>query len=71
MATVRVANAQLWVLDQDEALEFWTQKVGCEVRADITMPELGDFRWLVRRAPRPRGHLDRPDGDPRGAGDGR
>ena len=46
MATVRVANAQLWVLDQDEALEFWTQKVGWEVRADITMPELGDFRWL-------------------------
>lgn len=46
MATVRVANAQLWVLDQDEALEFWTQKIGWEVRADITMPELGDFRWL-------------------------
>ena len=46
MATVRVANAQLWVLDQDEALEFWTQKIGWEVRDDITMPELGDFRWL-------------------------
>ena len=46
MATVRVANAQLWVLDQDEALHFWTQKIGWEVRADITMPELGDFRWL-------------------------
>jgi len=46
MATVTVANAQLWVLDQDEALEFWTQKIGWEARADITMPELGDFRWL-------------------------
>jgi catechol 2,3-dioxygenase-like lactoylglutathione lyase family enzyme len=46
MATVRVANAQVWVLDQDEALEFWTKKIGWEVRADITMPELGDFRWL-------------------------
>ena len=46
MATVRVANAQLWVHDQEEALEFWTKKVGLEVRADITMPELGDFRWL-------------------------
>jgi catechol 2,3-dioxygenase-like lactoylglutathione lyase family enzyme len=46
MATVRLANAQIWVLDQDEALEFWTKKMGWEVRADITMPELGDFRWL-------------------------
>jgi catechol 2,3-dioxygenase-like lactoylglutathione lyase family enzyme len=46
MATIRVANAQLWVHDQDEALEFWTKKIGFEVRADITMPELGDFRWL-------------------------
>jgi catechol 2,3-dioxygenase-like lactoylglutathione lyase family enzyme len=43
---VTVANAQVWVLDQDEALEFWTKKVGLEVRQDITMPELGDFRWL-------------------------
>jgi hypothetical protein len=25
---VRVANAHLWVHDQDEALEFWTKKVG-------------------------------------------
>ena len=46
MATVRVANAQIWVLDQDEALEFWTKKMGWEARADITMPELGNFRWL-------------------------
>jgi catechol 2,3-dioxygenase-like lactoylglutathione lyase family enzyme len=46
MATVKVSNAQVWVFDQDEALEFWTKKVGFEVRADITMPELGDFRWL-------------------------
>jgi predicted enzyme related to lactoylglutathione lyase len=46
MSTVTVANAQLWVLDQEEALEFWTKKIGWETRADITMPELGDFRWL-------------------------
>ena len=51
MAQVRMANAQLWVLDQDEALEFWTKKVGFEVRQDITMPELGDFRWLSVGAP--------------------
>ena len=48
---IRVANAQLWVHDQEEALDFWTNKVGFEVRADITMPELGDFRWLTVGAP--------------------
>jgi len=44
---IRIANAQLWVHDQDEALAFWTQKVGMEVRADVTLPEMGDFRWLA------------------------
>ena len=43
---IRIANAQLWVHDQDEALAFYTQKVGMEVRADVTLPELGGFRWL-------------------------
>jgi catechol 2,3-dioxygenase-like lactoylglutathione lyase family enzyme len=51
MTTVRVANAQLWVHDQEEALDFWTNKVGFEVRSDISMPELGDFRWLAVGAP--------------------
>jgi uncharacterized glyoxalase superfamily protein PhnB len=44
---MRIANAQLWVHDQEEALAFWTQKVGMEVRADVTLPEMGDFRWLT------------------------
>ena len=44
---IRIANAQLWVHDQDEALAFYTQKLGFEVRSDVTMPELGDFRWLT------------------------
>jgi catechol 2,3-dioxygenase-like lactoylglutathione lyase family enzyme len=43
----RIANAQLWVHDQDEALAFYTNKLGLEVRADVTLPELGDFRWLT------------------------
>ena len=43
---IRFANAQLWVHDQAESLEFWTRKVGMEVRADVTLPELGSFRWL-------------------------
>jgi uncharacterized glyoxalase superfamily protein PhnB len=44
---IRIANAQLWVHDQEEALAFYTQKLGFEVRADVTLPELGDFRWLT------------------------
>ena len=44
---IRIANAQLWVHDQDEALAFYTEKLGMEVRADVTMAELGDFRWLT------------------------
>ncbi len=44
---IRIANAQLWVHDQEEALAFYTQKVGMEVRADVTVPEMGNFRWLA------------------------
>ncbi len=44
---IKIANAQLWVQDQDEALAFYTEKVGFEVQADVTLPEMGDFRWLT------------------------
>jgi len=44
---MKIANAQLWVHDQDEALAFYTEKLGFEVRADVTLPEMGDFRWLT------------------------
>ncbi|HKZ14434.1 MAG TPA: VOC family protein [Solirubrobacterales bacterium] len=44
---MKIANAQLWVQDQEEALAFWTEKVGFEVRADVTLAEMGDFRWLT------------------------
>jgi uncharacterized glyoxalase superfamily protein PhnB len=44
---IKIANAQLWVNDQDEALAFYTQKLGMEVRVDVTMPEMGNFRWLT------------------------
>jgi uncharacterized glyoxalase superfamily protein PhnB len=43
----KIANAHLWVHDQDEALAFYTQKLGMEVRIDATMPEMGNFRWLT------------------------
>ncbi|TQF01665.1 VOC family protein [Kitasatospora acidiphila] len=45
--TIKIATAQLWVHDQEVALDFWTNKVGFEVRADVTLPELGNFRWLT------------------------
>jgi catechol 2,3-dioxygenase-like lactoylglutathione lyase family enzyme len=44
---MRISTAQLWVHDQDEALAFYTGKLGMEVRADVTLPEMGDFRWLT------------------------
>jgi len=44
---IRIANAQLWVHDQDEALAFYTRKLGMDVHADVTLPEMGNFRWLT------------------------
>ena len=44
---IRLGSAQLWVHDQDEALAFYTGKLGWEVRSDATVPELGNFRWLT------------------------
>ncbi len=44
---IRIANAQLWVHDQEEALAFYTEKLHMEVRVDVTLPEMGDFRWLT------------------------
>src|SRR5215218_11451242 len=43
----RIANAQLWVHDQDEAHAAYTEKLRMEVRSDVTLPELGNFRWLT------------------------
>ena len=43
----KISVAQVWVHDQDEALAFYTHKLGMEVRSDVTMPEMGNFRWLT------------------------
>jgi len=48
---IRIANAQLWVHDQEEALAFYTDKLGMEVREDVTVPEMGNFRWLTVGVP--------------------
>ena len=44
---IRIATTQLWVHDQEEALRFWTKNVGFEVSSDVTVPEMGNFRWLA------------------------
>jgi catechol 2,3-dioxygenase-like lactoylglutathione lyase family enzyme len=46
-----LAPVQVWVHDQDEALAFSTDKVGLELREDVTVPELGNFRWLTVGVP--------------------
>lgn len=52
---IKIAVAQLWVNDQEESLDFYTKKVGLEVRMDVTIAELGSFRWLTV------GAVDQPD----------
>jgi catechol 2,3-dioxygenase-like lactoylglutathione lyase family enzyme len=42
----QLTNVQVWVHDQDEALAFYTEKLGLELREDVTVPEMGNFRWL-------------------------
>lgn len=48
---IKINSAQLWVHDQDEALAFYTEKVGMVVKEDVTLPELGGFRWLAVGVP--------------------
>ena len=40
----RFSHSTIYVLDQDRAKEFYTEKLGFEVREDARM---GDFRWLT------------------------
>jgi catechol 2,3-dioxygenase-like lactoylglutathione lyase family enzyme len=47
----QLTNVQVWVEDQDEALAFYTEKLGLELRDDVTVPEMGNFRWLTVGVP--------------------
>lgn len=40
----RLSVTTIWVTDQNEALRFYTEKLGFEIRADFTN---GDYRWLT------------------------
>jgi catechol 2,3-dioxygenase-like lactoylglutathione lyase family enzyme len=46
-----LTTVNVWVQDQDEALAFYTEKLGLELRNDVTLPEMGDFRWLTVSPP--------------------
>jgi len=48
---LKIASAQVWVHDQDEALKFYTVKLGMEVQADVSLPEMDGFRWLTVSPP--------------------
>ena len=48
---IKISFAGVWVHDQDEALAFYTEKLGWELRADVTLPELGGYRWLTVTSP--------------------
>ena len=47
----QLTNVQVWVHDQDEALAFYTGKLGFELRDDVTVSEMGNFRWLTVGVP--------------------
>ncbi|MBT2394284.1 VOC family protein [Streptomyces sp. ISL-1] len=49
-----LAISTVWVLDQDRAKEFYTERLGLEVRTDMTMGD-GGMRWLTV------GAKDQPD----------
>src|SRR6478672_7867578 len=42
----QLTNVQVWVHDQDDALAFYTEKHEMKLREDVTLPEMGNFRWL-------------------------
>src|ERR1700742_3999834 len=48
---IKLANINVWVHDQEEALAFYTDKLGWEGRADVQLPEIPDFRWLTVSPP--------------------
>src|SRR6202011_3477542 len=43
----QITHVNVWVHDQEEALAFYTEKLGLEIRDDVTLPELDNFRWLT------------------------
>jgi catechol 2,3-dioxygenase-like lactoylglutathione lyase family enzyme len=51
----KLTHSQIWVTDQDEAIDFYTSKLGLVLRQDATLEEMGGFRWVTV------GPADQPD----------
>jgi catechol 2,3-dioxygenase-like lactoylglutathione lyase family enzyme len=49
----KLSHTTIWVLDQDEALDFYTQQLGFDVNTDERME---DFRWLTVSPPEQADH---------------
>lgn len=49
--TTKIATSQLWQLDQAAAVDYYTNKVGWEIREDVTIAEMGNFRWVTVAPP--------------------
>src|SRR5919199_5752818 len=45
---IKLTHSQVYVLDQDEALDFYVGKLGMEVNTDA---DLGFMRWLTVNVP--------------------
>ncbi len=43
----RQSHSTVYVIDQEEALGFYRDKLGFEVRMDMPMSEAGEIRWLT------------------------
>lgn len=52
-----ITHISIWVRDQDEALSFYRDKLGFEVKEDQILKEFGGYRWLILNPP------DQPDLD--------
>ena len=48
---LKVSHVNLWVRDQDEAIAFYTEKLGCDLQEDVTIEEMGGFRWVTVSPP--------------------
>ena len=48
----RISVASIYVLDKDEALDFYVNKLGLEKGNDVKQ---GDYRWLTIRVPNDQG----------------
>ena len=44
----RLSVASIYVLDKEEALDFYVNKLGLEIGNDVSQ---GDYRWLTVRVP--------------------